>query len=132
MLDCRHVEAELRNSCWSSLKSFLEAGPSWKTIVNISETIVEKYIASMPTLADMQTKTNSKRDKILENQTLHNHDGYLYLDMRHAMKTRDIGHVEMLSLPWIYIFKAIGKHKYASHLARFLKQLLKIFPKELW
>jgi hypothetical protein len=36
--------------------------------------------------------------------------------MRHAMKTGDIGHVEALSLPWIYIFKAMGKHKYTSHL----------------
>jgi hypothetical protein len=60
MLDCWRVEAELRNSHWSSLKSFSEVGPSWKTIVNMSETIVnmsetivEKYIASTPTLADM-------------------------------------------------------------------------------
>jgi hypothetical protein len=54
MLDCWCMEAELRNSCWSSLKSFSEAGPSWKTIVNMSETIAEKYIASTPTLADNQ------------------------------------------------------------------------------
>jgi hypothetical protein len=52
--------------------------------------------------------------------------------MRHAMKTRDIGCVEALSLPWIYIFKVMGKHKYASHLAQFLKQLLKVFPKNFW
>jgi hypothetical protein len=106
------VEAEIRNSRWSSLKSFSEVGPSWKTIVNMSETIVEKYIASMPTLADMRTKVNSERDKIFENQTLCNRDGFLYLDMRHAMKTGYIGCVEALSLPWIYIFKATGKHKY--------------------
>jgi hypothetical protein len=99
MLDCWHVEAELRNSCWSCLKSFSEAGPSWKTIVSMSETIAEKYIVSTPTLADMRTKANSERDKIFKNQTLRNHDGFLYLDMRHAMKTRDIGCVEALSLP---------------------------------
>jgi hypothetical protein len=132
MLDCWRMEAELRNSRCSSLKSFSEVGPSWKTIVNMSETIVEKYIASTPTLADMRTKANSERDKIFENQTLRNRNGFLYLDMRHAMKTGDIGHVEALSLPWIYIFKATGKHKYASHFARFLKQLFKVFPKDLW
>jgi hypothetical protein len=52
--------------------------------------------------------------------------------MRHAMKTGDIECVKALSLTWIYIFKAMGKHKYASHLAQFLKQLLKVFPKDLW
>jgi hypothetical protein len=26
----------------------------------------------------------------------------------------------------------MGKHKYASHLAQFLKQLLKVFPKNFW
>jgi hypothetical protein len=35
----------------------------------MSETIVEKYIASTPTLADMRTKVNSERDKIFKNQT---------------------------------------------------------------
>jgi hypothetical protein len=47
------------------------------------------------------------------------------------MNTGDIGRVEASFLPWIYIFCATGKHKYASQVARFLKSLHEVYPPAL-
>ncbi|KAG1890423.1 uncharacterized protein F5891DRAFT_965010, partial [Suillus fuscotomentosus] len=67
-------------------------------------------------------------DKCFENQTLHNHDELLYIDLCQAMNTGDIGCVEALFLPWIHMFKATGKHKYASQMSRFLMNLQFNYP----
>ncbi|KAG1899746.1 uncharacterized protein F5891DRAFT_953352, partial [Suillus fuscotomentosus] len=67
-------------------------------------------------------------DKCFENQTLHNCDELLYIDLCQAMNTGDIGHVEASFLPWIHMFKATGKHKYASQMLRFLMNLQLNYP----
>jgi hypothetical protein len=47
------------------------------------------------------------------------------------MNMGDIGHVEASFLPWIHIFKATGKHKYASWISRFLMNLQFNYPEAL-
>jgi hypothetical protein len=47
------------------------------------------------------------------------------------MNMGDIGHVEASFLPWIHIFKATGKHKYASQISRFLTNLQFNYPEAL-
>jgi hypothetical protein len=44
----------------------------------------------------------------------------LYEEFSWAMNFGDIGRVERCLLPWIALFKGTGKHKYATHLERFL------------
>ena len=47
------------------------------------------------------------------------------------MNAGDIGRIEDTFLQWIYLFRATGKHKYASQMLRFMFNLKDIYPPEL-
>ena len=131
MLDCWRLEAGARNSEWASLKEFSRAKPSWEMIVEMSELIVEKYVATTPILSLARDKTGRERDKIFENQTLRNRDELLYLETSHAMNAGDIGRVEATFLPWIYMFKATGKHKYGVQMLWFVLKMRHVYDTDL-
>src|SRR5882762_7605209 len=112
MLDCWRVKAVKRNPLWVSLQAFAEAKPDWELITDMSESIVDSYVAGTPHLSKLRRKTLEQRDQVFENQILRNRDELLYVELCHAMNAGDIGRVETSFLPWTYIFKATGKHKY--------------------
>ena len=97
----------------------------------MSEDIVQKYVATTEGLSTSRANPETDRDQQFENQTVRNRDYLLYVDLCNAMNAGDIGRVEVSFLPWIYIFCATGKHKYASQLARFLKNLHEVYPPAL-
>ncbi|KAH9015956.1 hypothetical protein EDB83DRAFT_2232589 [Lactarius deliciosus] len=82
-------------------------------------------------LRQSRTKPESERDQQFENQALQNHDYLLYVNLCNAINVGDVGRVEASFLQWIYMFRATGKHKYASQLARFLRNLHEVYPPEL-
>ncbi|KII83139.1 hypothetical protein PLICRDRAFT_58552 [Plicaturopsis crispa FD-325 SS-3] len=123
MLDCWRVEARRRNPPWTSLKVFAELNPDWDLITEMSENIVENYVATTPDLSKMRRRPTDQRDKQFENQILRNRDELMYVELCHAMNTGDIGRVEASILPWTYMFKATGKHKYASQILRFMSDM---------
>ncbi|KIK76014.1 hypothetical protein PAXRUDRAFT_18507 [Paxillus rubicundulus Ve08.2h10] len=131
MLDCWRLEAMRCNSTWSDLDKFASSKPSWELIESMSYHIVNKYVASTKDLDDAREKPQAQRDKRFENQTLRNRDKLLYIDLCHAMNAGDVGRVENSFLPWIYMFKATGKHKYTSQMTRFLTNLQFNYPKDL-
>jgi hypothetical protein len=131
MLDCWRIEAQNHNSDWKTLNDFAQANPSWEMIVHISHIIAEKYIALGPDISNMRRKPACERDEVLENQSLRNRDEFLYVEVNHAIRQGDVGRLEELILPWIYIFKATGKHKYALHMTMFLKRLYGLYPEDL-
>jgi hypothetical protein len=110
---------------------FAKAKPSWEAVTVMSESIVEKYVAITATLSHARDKVGRERDKIFENQTLRNRDELLYLELSHAMNAGDIGRVEATFLPWIYIFKATGKHKYGSQMLRFVLKMQDVYDVNL-
>ncbi|KAJ8072093.1 hypothetical protein PM082_015651 [Marasmius tenuissimus] len=55
----------------------------------------------------------------------------LYEELTYAMNAGNIGRVEMCFLPWAYIFQACGKHKYASALWEYLRDVHFRLPKRL-
>ncbi|KAH8976789.1 hypothetical protein EDB92DRAFT_1938328 [Lactarius akahatsu] len=114
-----------------SLKAFAETKPNWELIVKISEDIVRKYVATTGGLQQSRAKPESERDQQFENQALQNRDYLLYVDLCNAINVGDVGRVEASFLHWIYVFRATGKHKYASQLARYLKNLHEVYPPEL-
>ncbi|KAI9429352.1 hypothetical protein H4582DRAFT_2065370 [Lactarius indigo] len=116
---------------WTSLEAFAESKPDWGLVAKISEEIVRKYAATMEGLSQSRTKPEAERDQQFENQTLRNRDYLLYVDLCNAMNAGDVGRVEASFLPWIYIFCATGKHKHASQLARFMKNLHEVYPPAL-
>ncbi|KAF8979283.1 hypothetical protein BDQ17DRAFT_1264909, partial [Cyathus striatus] len=55
----------------------------------------------------------------------------LYVELSHAMNSGDIGRVEATVLPWVYMFKANGKHKYASQMLQFMTNMREVYSPEL-
>ncbi|KAG2126360.1 uncharacterized protein EDB93DRAFT_1097117 [Suillus bovinus] len=131
MLDCWRLEAQSQNREWTTLELFTASKPSWDTIVSISHTIVEKYVARTDTLDHTHEKPKEQWDRHFENQVLRNRDRSLYVDLCQAMNAGDIGRVEASFLPWIYLFKATGKHKYTIQILHFLTNLRYNYPIEL-
>ncbi|KAI9430085.1 hypothetical protein BJY52DRAFT_1101847, partial [Lactarius psammicola] len=97
----------------------------------ISRDIVRKYVATSSGLSQSRARPEADRDQQYENQCLRNRDYLLYVDLCSALNSGDIGRVEASFLPWIYIFCGTGKHKYASQLARFMRNLHDIYPPDL-
>jgi len=131
ILDCWRLEVESRNPRWTTLEKFAASQPAWEDIIDMSNAIVKKYIASTDGLDAARGKPPQQRDKRFENQTLRNRDELLYIDLCQAMNAGDIGRIEASFLPWIYLFKATGKHKYASQISRFLTNLQFNYPEAL-
>ncbi|KAH8993655.1 hypothetical protein EDB83DRAFT_2239070, partial [Lactarius deliciosus] len=134
ILECWRKESSLLVSADSesvSLKAFAETKPDWELIVKISEDIVRKYVATTEGLLESRAKPESERDQQFENQALWNRDYLSYVDLCNAINAGDVGRVEASFLHWIYMFCGTGKHKYASQLARFLRNLHEVYPPEL-
>jgi hypothetical protein len=132
ILECWRVEASsLLSADSASLEAFAETKPDWEQIEKMSEDIVHKYVATMEGLLQARTHLESERDQQFENQALRNRDYLLYVDLCNAINIGDVGRVEASFLHWIYIFLSTGKHKYASQLARFMRNLHDVYSPEL-
>ncbi|KAF8257523.1 hypothetical protein EI94DRAFT_1629719 [Lactarius quietus] len=131
ILECWQTEASLSQPGVMSLKQFAESKPDWDLIVKLSEGIVWKYVGTTESLSKSYAKPETERDQQFENQSLHNRDYLLYVDLCNAINCGDIRRMESSFLPWIYVFCGTGKHKYTSQLARFLRHLHDVYPAEL-
>jgi hypothetical protein len=131
MLDCWQLEVKLHNPAWTTLEAFVAAEPSWDLIKKMSETIVEKYVATTPNLSVLRDRPLNQWDCRFENQILRNQDELLYVELCHAINAGDVGRIKSSFVPWSYIFKATGKHKYASQIVRFEQDLKHKYPPEL-
>ncbi|KAK7050478.1 hypothetical protein R3P38DRAFT_2605107 [Favolaschia claudopus] len=132
-LDAWRVELLRRNSAWKSLDDFVASKPTYKLLVEISEYIASHYVAGAEDLNiyEVRAKKASSRDQQHEN-ILQMHQYFcLYEEMSFAMNFGDIGRVETLFPPWIYLFKAIGKHKYAAHMIKFMIDVHFVYPEGL-
>lgn len=47
------------------------------------------------------------------------------------MNAGDIGWVEATFLPWIYMFKATGKHKYGAQMLQFVLKMQHVYDTDL-
>ncbi|KAG2142785.1 uncharacterized protein EDB93DRAFT_1088794, partial [Suillus bovinus] len=68
------------------------------------------------------------RDKQYENNLLINNYFLLYKELSYAMNIGDIVRVETCIITWSLIFKATGKHKYATCMTEFLINLHVNYP----
>ncbi|KAI0342885.1 hypothetical protein BDW22DRAFT_1306439, partial [Trametopsis cervina] len=71
------------------------------------------------------------RDQQYENTLILQEYSLLYEELVYAMNHSNIGRVEACFLPWICLFKATGKHKYAKHLMKYLTKVHFEFPEGL-
>ncbi|KAG2031176.1 hypothetical protein BDR03DRAFT_876550, partial [Suillus americanus] len=68
------------------------------------------------------------QDKQYENNLLINKYFLLYEELSYAMNIGDIAHIETCIIAWTLIFKAMGKHKYATCMTEFLINLHFNYP----
>ncbi|KAJ7200531.1 hypothetical protein GGX14DRAFT_571939 [Mycena pura] len=132
-LDAWRVEALRRNPAWKSLDDFAASNPSFKDLTEMSEYLASHYVAGAEDLNifELRCKPSAERDQQHEN-ILQMHQYFcLYEEMSFAMNYGDIGRVETLFPPWIYIFKAVGKHKYATHMVKFMTDVHFVYPAPL-
>ncbi|KAI6017947.1 hypothetical protein BKA83DRAFT_4464994 [Pisolithus microcarpus] len=107
-LDCWRVHT-CKEKGFNSLKDFAHSKPTLDDLKAMAEEITRMYVA-----------TKKERDLQFENAILLNKYFLLYEELSYALNSGDVGHVEASIISWIPILKAIGKHKYATHMTNFL------------
>ncbi|KAI0701802.1 hypothetical protein BC835DRAFT_1217000, partial [Cytidiella melzeri] len=76
-------------------------------------------------LYDLRDKPSSARDRQYKNSLLLNEYFCLYKEI---MNHSDIGRVESCFMPWVFMFKAFGKHKYVKHMMKYLENVHFLYP----
>ncbi|OJT09863.1 hypothetical protein TRAPUB_13661, partial [Trametes pubescens] len=137
-----HVAAMLILNAWDvevkrrwgyeTLDAWAETKPSLANIEAVAESIAREYIeGDGQDLYGKQEEAVDQRDKVRENTLRTLNYLLLYEELSYAMNAGCIGRVETLFPVWIQIFRAVGKHKYANHMLRFMHALYFVYPEEL-
>ncbi|KAF9488889.1 hypothetical protein BDN71DRAFT_1402611 [Pleurotus eryngii] len=119
MLDCWRVKVKMRLRL-TMLEAFAESKPTWDQIVELSLVLAQTYVDHEHT-DDQEFRNNS----LILGQLIQ------YVELAHAMKHGDIGRVEATFLHWVFVFKSVGKHKYATHLVKVMNDLRYVYPERL-
>ncbi|TFK78704.1 hypothetical protein K466DRAFT_606732 [Polyporus arcularius HHB13444] len=117
MLDVWRVEVNRRNPGHATLEDFASSTPTWEAIEAISLSLVASYVDKP-----------ASQDGDFRNASLVLGRLLLYVELCHAMKHGDIGRVERTFLHWVFVFKKVGKHKYATELVRIMNELNHVYP----
>ncbi|KAI9570888.1 hypothetical protein HD554DRAFT_2203694 [Boletus coccyginus] len=80
-------------------------------------TDLEAFAQSKPTLSDLKVITDEMVHYFL-----------LYKELSYAMNSGDIGCVKIYMVNWIPILKGVGKHKYTTHMMKFLIDAHFLYP----
>ena len=121
--------------CWEqtvgyNLDEFAKTEPTWDTIDDLGHQIFNEHFAGKD-FNDLRDLPDSDRDRKRENQMLFNRDGLLYVLLVLASNTGAVGLMKDLLWAWVPMFRACGKHKYAIHLSKFLRDLRDMYPSRL-
>jgi hypothetical protein len=129
-LDVWRLTAAKKNPAYTTLEAFAESDPSWEELMTMSEKIIRDD-SNEPDISRMRERVDGERDKQRENTLLRRRYFLLYEEISHAMNHGDIGRVEDCFIPWIYIFRGCGKHKYATEMKRYLENVHFVYPEGL-
>jgi hypothetical protein len=131
-LDVWRTEARLRNPSWQSLDDFAASKPTMEAIHQMADYVAAHYVAGGDVdIFSVRSKVATERDEQNENVLLMHQYLLLYEEMTYAMNQGDVGRVETLFPPWINLFRATGKHKYAAHMTNFLTDVHYVYPEKL-
>ncbi|KAG2074484.1 hypothetical protein BDR04DRAFT_1126807 [Suillus decipiens] len=110
-LDCWRVQVKKNESSHVDLDAFAASEPLFDDLLAMADVIAKDYVA------DYRLRQMRSKDYML-----------LYEELSYAMNIGDIGRVETCVVAWILIFKATGKHKYATHMSGFLCNVHFVYP----
>ena len=127
-LDCWRIVAQRMD--FKSLEDFAASNPSFENLKKLSEQLAVEFVAGAD-VSELQQRTKDQRDEVHENMLIKQQYFLLYEEMLHALNAGDIGRVETLFLPWMFIFQGCGKHKYVAEMQRYLENIHFKYPKTL-
>lgn len=129
-LECWRKVLRAENADWVSLEECAKAKPSWETLSRLANKLAVQEVAGVD-FDEMRNRLPERRDKERENHLLRQQYFLLYEEISYAMNTGDIGRVEDCFMPWVFIFRGCGKHKYAAHMMRYLYNVHFVYPEGL-
>lgn len=103
--------------------------PSWEEVEALSRVVVREYVAN--SAYHPAKRTSDSADMVKDQVRLFNRDALLYMATSRASRYGDIQRMEDLLTVWVYVWREAGKHKYATHIARFLANLNGGWPPRL-
>lgn len=127
-LDCWRVEVQRRNPTHRTLELYAATNPSLEELQQVANHLAMNYTDRKRELHQMRAQPENIRDKQFENNLLLNEYFLLYEELAFAMNYGDIARVESCFLPWVWIFKATGKHKYVKHMLYYLADVHYKYP----
>ncbi|KAJ7105154.1 hypothetical protein C8R44DRAFT_529514, partial [Mycena epipterygia] len=131
-LDAWRVEAKRRNPLWTSLEEFVKSKPSDALIDEMGNYLANNYVSGGDVdIYEVRGKPVTHRDKQHENILIMHQYFLLYEELSFSMNRGDIGRLETTFIPWISIFRAVGKHKYSAHMTKYLTDVHFVYPPRL-
>lgn len=135
----KHVGIASRIDCWreetkkstghDSLEGWAAAKPTWDSIEALATKLATNYLPSKHLrVGTMRMQSPENRDEQWENTLLREHHFLLYEELSYALNAGDIGRVEACFMPWVFIFRGCGKHKYATQMMKFLHNVHRVYP----
>jgi len=103
VLDCWRLK--VNGLHFGSRVTYAESRPSWDSLVELSETMVRKYLPGKD-FDEKREEEGIDCDMVFENTTLRKQHSLLYLELSHSMNHRDIDQILQLLPYWIAIFKS--------------------------
>jgi hypothetical protein len=126
-LDCWRVEVSRRYPGVASLEDFASLKPTFQDLQRIANWLARNYVADYR-MERLRRQPIAQRDQQYENALLFHKYSLFYEEITYAMNHGDIGRLELCLVPWIFLFRATGKHKYAKHMTLLLSNLYFLYP----
>ncbi|KIL56656.1 hypothetical protein M378DRAFT_89022 [Amanita muscaria Koide BX008] len=118
-LDCWHVAVQELRPSFTSLEEFAKSKPKLDELKMMAEKLVSEFVANHR-ISTVRLNPEAQHDQQFENAALMQQYFLLYEELTFAMNHGDITRFEKVLLPWIQLFKATGKHVYATEMTEFL------------
>ncbi|KAH9886767.1 hypothetical protein C8Q73DRAFT_669104 [Cubamyces lactineus] len=131
LLDAWRVEVKKRWN-FNTLEAWAASSPAYGDVEEAARSLVWEHIeGNGQDLYKLRMKSAAVQDQVKKNTMRMLNYLLLYEELSYTMNAGCIGQVETLFPVWIQIFRAVGKHKYANLMLRFMHALYKIYPEGL-
>jgi hypothetical protein len=108
---------------------FAASKPNKEYLTKMAEHLAIHYVGGYEAnIFDLQGQSTAAQDAQRENILLMHQCFLLYDEISFSMNHGDISRLETLFPPWVYLFRATGKHKYAAQMVTFMTDVHFVYP----
>ena len=130
-LECIRVYVADHFPGCKDLDDLADRDPTLQDIEYICSELATTFASSSKAREDYKYGDPEHRDHQYENTLIRIEYILLYEELAYSIRCGDVGRIETCLRSWIPIFKATGKHKYASHLLEFMIDVNFMYPDSL-